>query len=223
MPKQEAASTQVFVEIDRIYEDVLLLKSGGLRKVLLVSGINTELKSEAEQNLIYLEYQNFLNSLEFSLQAVVHSRKLNIQSYLKMLQERENAESNDLLKNELSEYREFIRSFVAENDIMTKTFLVVVPYDSLNLPSGMSFKKYLPSILSHQKEAGDKTSEPVPEDFRKNLFKLGQRVEHVIAGLQTIGVRAVALNNEELTELFYNLYNPESTEKSGVVFESENG
>jgi len=220
MAKKESASTQVFVEIERIYDDVLLLKSGGLRKVLLVSGINTELKSESEQNLIYLEYQNFLNSLDFSLQAVVHSRKLNIQSYLKTLQDREDAESNDLLKNELAEYREFIRSFVAENDIMTKTFFVVVPYDPLNLPSGTSLKKYLPSILTGKKEIGDKNAEELPEDFSKNNFQLGQRVEHVIAGLRTIGVRAVALNNEELTELFYNLYNPESTEKSGVVFES---
>ncbi len=219
MAKKEAASTQAFVEIDRIYEDVLILKSGGLRRVLLVSGINTELKSEAEQNIIYFEYQNFLNSLEFSLQAVVHSRKLNIQNYLKMLRDREDTESNDLLKNELAEYREFISSFVAENDIMTKNFFVVVPYDSLNLPSGASLKNFLPGLLPGWKKSD--VPEELPADFSQNLFQLSQRVEHVIAGLRTVGVRAVALNNEELTELFYNLYNPESTEKSGVVFNNE--
>ncbi|HEY4523939.1 MAG TPA: hypothetical protein VJK04_03660 [Candidatus Paceibacterota bacterium] len=218
MPQKEATSTQEFVEIERIYEDTLILKGGGLRRVLLVSGINIELKSEEEQNIIYSEYQNFLNSLDFSLQIVIHSRKLNIQNYLKMLQDREDQEADDLLKSELAEYREFIRSFVAENDIMTKNFFVVVPYDPINLPSKSTILNLLPSFISRKEPTANEAPNEISEGTKRNLFQLSQRVEHVIAGLRAIGVRAVALNKEELAELFYNLYNPESMEKNDLVF-----
>jgi hypothetical protein len=222
MANKEASSTQEFVDIERISSDALVLKAGGLRRVLLVSGINIELKSEEEQNLIYLEYQNFLNSLDFSLQIVIHSRKLNIQNYLKMLEDREVEEIDDLLKNELAEYREFVRSFVAENDIMTKNFFVVVPYDPINIAVKSTFTNLLPKALlrSAKPKTEEETSE-VSEDMQKNMIQLNQRVEHVINGLHSVGLRAVALNGEELTELFYNLYNPESVEKNDLVFAHE--
>lgn len=223
MANKEASSTQEFVDIERIFSDALVLKTGGLRRVLLVSGINIELKSEEEQNIIYLEYQNFLNSLDFSLQIVIHSRKLNIQGYLKMLEDRETEELDDLLKNELAEYREFVRSFVAENDIMTKNFFVVVPYDPINIAVKSAFTNLLPRALlrSKQPRVGAEEGTEMSEDMQKNLVQLNQRVEHVINGLHSVGLRAVALNNEELTELFYNLYNPESVEKNDLVFAHE--
>ena len=220
MAKTDSSSTQDFVDIREIYEDVLILKTNGLRKVLLASGINVELKSEEEQNVIYFEYQNFLNSLEFSLQLMVHSRKLNVNNYLKLLEERETEEEDGLLKSEVSEYQEFIRSFVAENDIMAKHFFVVVPYDPVIIPSARGLSKILPAALSAKKSAGSEASEEAEnraEELSKNIFQLNQRVDHVIAGLRNIGVRAVPLNNEELVELFYNLYNPEAIEKENIT------
>jgi hypothetical protein len=221
MANTESAPTQQFVEIKEIQEDLVVLRTGGLRKVLLVSGINVELKSEEEQNLIYLEYQNFLNSLDFSLQFIVHSRKLNIERYLKLLEARESEESDELLRNEVSEYREFIRSFVAENDIMSKNFFVVVPYDTVSISTGKTIRGFLPSFMpgkkkpSAEKQAEEKTREESGE-IEKNLFQLNQRVDHVVSGLRTIGLRAVPLNKEELVELFYNLYNPESIERQDI-------
>ena len=219
MAKADSSSTQDFVDIREIYEDVLILKTGGLRKVLLASGINVELKSEEEQNVIYFEYQNFLNSLEFSLQLIVHSRKLNVNNYLKLLEERETEEEDELLKNEVAEYREFIRSFVAENDIMAKHFFVVVPYDPVTVPSAKGLGKILPGVLAAKKTEGSGATEEAEdkaEELSKNIFQLNQRVDHTIAGLHNIGIRTVPLNNEELIELFYNLYNPEAIEKENI-------
>src|SRR3989338_8081238 len=119
MAQPESFTSQQFVDIEEIRDDVLILKTHGLRKILIVSGINTELKSEEEQNMIYYAYQNFLNTLDFSLQMIVHSRKLNIEGYLDFLGERQKIEANELLKNGIEEYREFIKSFVADHDIMT--------------------------------------------------------------------------------------------------------
>ena len=133
---KEALPTQQFIEIEAIKNGVIILKNTGLRQILMVSGINFDLKSEEEQGMLISLFQNFLNSLNFTVQIFIHSRKLNIDSYLEGLSVRESQESNELLKNQIAEYREFIRSFVAENAIMNKTYFVVVSYDPVKVPEG---------------------------------------------------------------------------------------
>lgn len=202
-------STQQFVDIKEIRDGAVVLKNGSLRKVLLVSGINFELKSEEEQNIIIYSYQNFLNSLDFSIQFLIHSRRMNIVEYLQKTKERGDNEPNELLKNQISEYAEFIRSFVESNEIMEKTFFAVVPYDSVSIPKGG--KKVL-GFLGF----GNKKESSLDKTFEQKMVQLNQRTDQVISGLVQIGLRAVALNDEELIELFYNLYNPEAVKKQDL-------
>ncbi len=212
---KEAQSTQQFVEIEDIRNGVVILKNGSLRTILMVSGINFELKSEEEQNVISYAYQNFLNTLDFSVQLVIHSRKLNIENYLNKLAERQNQEANELLKNQISEYIEFIRSFVELNAVMAKTFFAVVPYDSIAISGGG--KKILDFF-----KFGSKAKTPILEEaLEQKISQLSQRTEQVINGLSQIGLRVVALNDEELIELFYNLYNPETMEKKELKIAKE--
>ena len=207
---KEAQPTQKFVEIKEIKDGVIILENGSLRCILMVSGINFELKSEDEQNIITYAYQNFLNTLDFSVQIVIHSRKLNIDNYLDKLAERQSTETNELLKNQISEYIEFIRSYVELNAVMAKNFFVVVPYDPISVPEGG--KKIFDLF-----KFGSKTKIPkVEESLEQKMIQLNQRTEQVINGLSQIGLRAVALNDEELIELFYNLYNPSNIERKNL-------
>jgi conjugal transfer ATP-binding protein TraC len=211
MPKPESASSQQFIEIETIENDIVKLKNGGLRKILLVAGINFDLKSEEEQGLITYAFQGFLNSLDFSIQIFIHSRKLNIENYLKKITERETQEPNDLLKNQISEYREFIKTFVSQNAIMMKTFFIVIPYDPIALPkAGAGIAESITGIFK-KKPTGVKEETPA-----EAIQQLSLRVEQVVNGLNQIGLRSVPLNTDELVELFYNLYNPSETEKVGV-------
>jgi type IV secretory pathway VirB4 component len=215
---KESQPTQKFVEIEEIKDGVVILKSGSLRSVLMVSGINFELKSEEEQNMITYAYQNFLNTLDFSVQFVIHSRKLNIEGYLGKLEERQGQEANELLKNQISEYTEFIRSFVELNAVMAKTFFVIVPYDPIVIPGGgKKLLNFLKTGIPGVKTKATAKKESLAEE----MAQLNQRVEQVTNGLGQIGLRVVALNNEELTELFYNLYNPESAEKKELKIAEE--
>jgi hypothetical protein len=207
MAKQESLPSQDFIAISEIKNDVAYLKNGGLRKVLLVSGINTELKSEEEQNTVYFLFQNFLNSVDFPIQFAVHSRKLNVRGYLEYLETRREAETNELLKSGVEEYIEFVKSFVQENAIMTKNFFVVVAYNPLVTSAKANLVGSLPII---GKKAGVEENQ---KNEAEHIEQLNQRTEQVISGLHGIGLRAVALNSEELTELFFNLYNPETVEK----------
>jgi len=217
MAKQEIEATQKIIEIEGIENGTVVLKNGGLRKILMVSGVNFDLKSEEEQGIITFGYQNFLNSLNFSVQIFIHSRKLNIEDYLTRLEERGNQETNELLKNQISEYREFIRSFVSENAIMEKTFFVIVPFDPISLPSiSEGVTKKLFGLLSGRKpspEEATKTQEEKLKQRAKNVGQLELRVNQVISGLNLIGLQTAPLDNEQTIELFYNLYNPEEIEK----------
>jgi len=207
---KEAQPTQKFVEVKEIKDGTVILENGSLRRVLMVSGINFELKSEDEQNIIIYAYQNFLNTLDFSIQIVVHSRKLNIESYLDKLSERKSMETNELLKNQISEYIEFIRSYVELNAVMAKNFFVIVPYDPIIIPGGGR------KIFDLFKFGSKTKTSKIEENLEQKMIQLNQRTEQVINGLSQIGLRVVALNDEELTELFYNLYNPSNIEKKDL-------
>lgn len=213
----EIQSTQQFVEIESIRNGVITLKNGGLRRILMVGGINFELKSEEEQNVIIRAYQNFINALEFSVQILIHSRRVNIEDYIKNLSGRREQEKNELLKEQLGEYIEFIRSFVQNNAIMSKAFFVVVPYDSASLSESSSKALgFLPFFKSKPK-----TAEQINKPLEEKISQLDQRVDQVVSGLSAVGLRVATLNDEELIELFYNLYNPQAIEVKDLKIAKE--
>lgn len=198
---------QQFLALDTIREDVAVLKDGGLRVVLMCSSLNFALKSADEQDAIIYQYQNFLNSLDFPVQFVVHSRRLNISPYLDSLLERHREEENELLKVQIAEYAEFIKTFTEATNIMSKTFYAVVPFTP-PVYGQQGIISNLLGTLGLVKEKKDKSA-----SFEEYKNQLWQRAETVVAGLQSFGVRAVPLNTEELIELFYGLYNPTEFER----------
>ena len=121
-------ATQDFLEIDQIREGMVILKNKALRGVMMVSSINFALKSEEEQSAIISQFQGFLNSLDFSAQIVVQSRRLNITGYLDKLQQLANRQPNELLRVQAQGYHKFIDELVAGGAIMSKTFFVIIPF-----------------------------------------------------------------------------------------------
>lgn len=213
-------STQQVIEFDSIKDGMMILKDGSLRQVLMVSGVNFDLKSEEEQNVILYGFQSFLNALDFSIQILIHSRKMNIEGYLEMLGERERQETNELLKNQIVEYREFIKTFVESTTIMSKTFFVVVPYESSPVSLEKGLRGSVGGILGKLSKKKP-TSAQAQEDFETMKQQISQRVSQVVEGLRTIGLRVIPLEDQELIELFYNLYNPEKVEKAKLVLSEE--
>ncbi len=196
-------ASQHFVEITNIKNGVAMLKSGQMCSILLASSVNFALKSATEQQAMLSQFQAFLNTLDFSLQVYVQSRRLDIRPYLEILKAREEIQYNDLMRVQLREYMEFIRTFTNEVDIMSKYFFVVVPYT----PSTLDVKG-IASFLPGRKNKEEKSSD---EKFEEDRSQLEQRVSVVEQGLARIGVRTIPLDTDYLTELFYHIYNPEDT------------
>lgn len=201
---------QQFLAIDTVREDVVALKGGGFRVVLMCSSLNFALKSTDEQDAIIFQYQNFLNSLDFPVQFVIHSRRLNIAPYLESLKERHKEEDNELLKIQIAEYIEFIKTFVEMTQIMSKTFYTIVPFTPAFLEKGEGVLRGILSTLGLGK-SGAQSSKDAFEESKNQLW---QRVDTVVSGLQRFGIRSAPLNTEELIELFYGLYNPTEFEKT---------
>lgn len=202
-------SSQKYLEISEIKDDVVVLKNGSLRGVLMVSSINFALKSIDEQDGIIYRYQSFLNSLDFSVQIVINSRRLNIDTYLDVLREEEKKQTNDLLRMQIASYVEYINGLVKMANIVAKTFYIVVPFSLSeskdgNVKAKVASVANAPQIMANRKNF---------EKYRDQLF---QRVDHVVGNLSGAGLRMTMLNTQELIELYYNLYNPESVEKKGL-------
>ena len=132
-------STQEFIPIKEIRDDVFILKDGSLHMILMASTLNFALKAEEEQNAIIMQYQNFLNSLDFSVQFFIQSRKLNTDSYIATLIEAEKKQENELMKIQTKEYIEFIKSFVKISNVMSKAFYISVPYSTAAMEVKKSF------------------------------------------------------------------------------------
>lgn len=199
-------SSQDFVPIKEIRDGIVVLKDGSLRTVVMTSSINFALKSTDEQNAIIYQFQNFLNSINFSIQIFSQSRKLDIKPYIALLENVLHEQKIDLLKIQTREYIEFIKSFTEQVNIMSKSFFIVVPYS----PSLIQSKKGMSGLTSM---FGKKDKIELSDDFNENRTQLLERTEVVIQGLLRMGVRAVPLGTEELIELYYKLFNPGDTDK----------
>ena len=207
MQKLQAQSTQQLIDVEAIRDGVVILKSGEVRAILMCSSVNLALKSQDEQDALVYQYQNFLNGLDFPVEFVIHSRKLDISDYLTTLAETLKTQDNELLRIQTEEYIDFIRNFVAMQNIMSKTFYVVIPYQ---VTEGESV-----GFAARIFGGGSSTSfvKMSDEEFQKHKNQLWQRVENVMSGMRSFGVRAMPLDNTEITELFFDLFNPGETGK----------
>lgn len=204
-PKQtesDASSTQKYVDVVDVRDGVIVLRNGSIRCLLLASSVNFDLKASEEQDSIIGQYQAFLNSLDFPLQILVHSRRFRIEPYLESLSEQEKHQENDLLRFQISEYRNFVESLTEVSNIMSKFFYVVVPF----APSETEADGLMGKLTGmFRPKAGTTIEGGVFETYKSQLL---QRAEQVSAALMGTGVRTSMLNTEEVIELLYNTYNP---------------
>lgn len=201
--KNKRPSTQAHLPIAEIKDGVVILKDGTLRSVLMMSSINFSLKSEDEQNAIISAYVGFLNSIDFPVQILIQSRRLQIRPYLEQLSSMEKEQANELLRVQIADYRAFVTELVDIGQIMTKRYYVVVPYDPLSNKKKSFWSRFKevvkPMISIRLKE----------ERFMQRKEDLDLRVRQVANGLQSIGLTAVQLDTQALIELYYNTYNPD--------------
>jgi hypothetical protein len=198
-----AKAAQEFIPIKEVRDGIIVLKDDELRAIVLANSINLSLKSNDEQKATILQFQNFLNTLDFPIQISVQSRRLDIRPYLLLLEDRLKVQTEPLLKVQTKEYIEFIKNFTDTVSIMTKSFFVVVPYTHTVLKSDSGlFDKIFSRKSKEQTEALKKV------DFEEKRSQLEERVSVIQQGLGRCGINSAQLGTEEVIEVFYKVFNP---------------
>ncbi|MCH7882800.1 hypothetical protein IIA95_00035 [Patescibacteria group bacterium] len=213
MPKpSKGKSAQDFVPIREIRDGVVITEDNRLHAVLMASSLNFALRSADEQEAITSQYQNFLNALDFSVQILIQSRRLNIEPYLETLREAEKQQTNELLKIQTREYIEFVRVFVENTKIVSRHFYIVVTFVPAFLGAGgKGIAGIFGGLLGGKKKSARGPAED--EKFEEYKAQLFQRTETVSGTLSSTGVRTVPLETQELIELFYGFFNPGELER----------
>ncbi len=210
-------STQRFLPIAEIRNDTVMLKNGGLRAVLRVEALNFNLKSEMEQQAIIAGYGGLVNTLSFPLQIVVRSSKMNIDPYLEHLRSLGDNQKNELLKTQTFAYANFVERLIDVADIMQKRFYVVVPVDMSARRHGL-LEQFFGWI-----NPDDSTAKAAQRsrDFSAGSRTLKDRVNLVSAGLENIGLQSARLTTHQLIELYYQIYNPKTSQEQKLPDEEK--
>lgn len=203
-------STQQYLDIAEVKDDTVIMRDGTLRAVLAVSSINFSLKSEDEQNAVISSYVGFLNNLSSTVQIVIQSRELNVDTYLENLRKIEKEQVNRLLKAQTAEYIDYVQELISMGKIMSKKFYVVISYS----PFTDQHKSFFSLLMESFKPA---TYLQIKESrFAKYKESLTRRVDSITSSLSSLGVDVSQLNTQELIELFYNSYNPETSKNQPI-------
>lgn len=215
--KEVIKSTQSFLSISEIRSDTIIMDSGNYLAVVAVSSTNFSLKSQEEQDALIFGYQNFVNSLDFPIQILMQSRKMDIHNYIEKVKNIMEQQTNELLRVQTAEYIEFITKLIENASIMNKSFYVVVPYLPPYIKGSGSGGGFLSGLFGGKPNVAAQAASSI-KDFEENRLKLAQRVNTVVAGLSALGLRSIQLGTEELTELLYNSYNFDA----GPLFDAGN-
>ncbi|MFC1656394.1 hypothetical protein ACFL14_00290 [Patescibacteria group bacterium] len=205
-----ASSTQAHLPIAEIVNGTVIMKDGSMRMVLMVSAMNFDLKSEKEQDAITVSFQRFLNSLEFPIQVVIQSRRVNMKPYLKSLYQRKKEIDNELILEQITSYTEYLQELISLANIMTNKFYVVVPFIPPVIKKESVVAEFMQSI-------GRQVPKIEVTDFNNHYKELVERTSLIANSLHSVGVRAVQLNTQELIELYYNTYNPDIANQEELI------
>ena len=188
------ASTQEFIEIEEIFEDIIMFKDYSCANVIEVGAINYWFLSQEEQESVIYSFAEFLNSLSFPIQILLLSKKMDVSSYLEYLDSKINEQKNPKFNEILQKYKQFIKNIVVQNTVLERRYFIVIPFSPLEL--GVSATK------------GKLNKHYVLNRAKASLYP---KRDHLLRLLAKIGLKGEVLHKQKLVELFHNLYNPSAT------------
>lgn len=202
-------STQSTLQLSEVRDNMVIMIDGSFRAVIACKSINFDLMSEREREGVEYSYQNFLNSLNFPVQILIRSQRVDIGPYIDRLLDVRRSQDNMLLGVLMDDYINFIDALSQEANIMEKTFYIVVPFfpqgDTANLVE--QGKGFFGKLFAKPKNTITRIDTAA---YQKAKEEIKNRVDAVMAGMFQIGVQSVQLDTKSLGELYYNFYNPDT-------------
>lgn len=207
-----SSTTQQFLDIHDITNNYVIMKDGTVSLVITVDAMNFGLLAEEEQDAVMYAYAGLLNSLNYTVQIVIHSQTKDVTSYLQLLKDQEDSVDNETLRKRIRAYREFVANLIHDRNVLDKKFYVVIPANAVEL--GIMGAK---SVLPGQGDKFDITSIERSLLLERASNVLDPRRDHLIAQFARIGLYSRQLTTQEIIQLFYVRYNPEATEGQQIA------
>lgn len=210
-PRVNPNSTQNALQLAEVRDGIVIMNDGSFRAVLMMKSINFDLMSPQEREAVEFSYQGFLNSLYFEIQIFIRSQKVDLRPYIDKLNKIRTEHDNMLLALLMEDYVNFMNELTAQTNIMDKKFYVIIPYYATpNIQKALTASKNLVSGIGgliHNKVEHVVINET---DLESAKDELRNRVQAVLAGLLACGVQGLPLDTQELIELYYDVYNPDT-------------
>jgi hypothetical protein len=210
-PKTNPNSTQNTLQIAEIRDGIVIMNDGSFRSIIMVKSINFDLMSSQEQEAVEYSYQGFLNSLYFPIQIFVRSQRVDLQPYIEKLDKIRTEHDNMLLALLMEDYINYIDQLSDQTNIMDKKFYIVIPYfPTVDVQKALSQSKgFISGIgkLFNNKEDHVVINEA---DLEKAKNELRNRVQAALGGLAQCSIQGLPLDTQELIELYYDTYNPDT-------------
>jgi len=202
-------STQSRIHLQEIKEGVLVLKDGRFLLIVQTSAVNFDLLSEAEQDAMIGAYAEVLNSLTFPLEIIIHTRRMDISNYLAYLENYEKHQNSKALHDQIAYYRDFVKQLVVENNVLYKKFYLVIPYQTAE----KNKLNYLDRLMSQVTGGRQKAAAYSLAEFQAAKQNLNEKYEEMKNLFSRMNLRLRPLTNQEILELFYEVYNPHQSAK----------
>jgi hypothetical protein len=211
LPHANPNSTQNMLQIAEIRDGIVIMNDGSFRSVIMVKSINFDLMSKAEQEAVEYNYQNFLNSLYFPIQIFIRSKKVDIAPYLEKLDKIRSEHDNMLLALLMDDYIEYMSALAQQTNIMDKKFYIVMPYfPHVDVQKAITQSKNFITGLAALFSSKEQHVVINEEDLEKGKTELRNRVQAVLNGLLQCNIQGLPLDTQELIELYYDTYNPDT-------------
>lgn len=214
-PVSNPNSTQNTLQIAEIRDGVVIMSDGTFRSVIMLKSINFDLMSPGEREAVEAGYQGFLNSLYFPIQIHVRSQKVDLRPYIEKMDKIRSEHDNMLLALLMEDYIGFMTNLAQQTNIMDKRFYIIIPYFSANISATAAVeasKNFVGNLLG---SFSKKEQHVVINEQTLNAAKdeLRNRVQAVLSGLLQCGVQGLPLDTQELIELYYDAYNPDTASR----------
>lgn len=203
-------NTETMLPISEIRNSTLILKDGGIRAILKVTGLNVDLKNYDEQQIILEQYKRFLNGLQFPIQILVRNTYLDLTNYINYMNQNVGNIDHPILKKQGEEYVNFLQEIDSQQWlIFVKEFYIIVPYygneDDNNEINKARRKKFL-NVL----EAKDSVERIVGRyrQYLKGEKMLETRCNILMEWLNSIGIPTEKLEVSDIISLLFRCYNP---------------
>lgn len=202
--KKVSATTQSHLKVKEIVDDLVFTKVGSVILIIQTTAVNFDLLSEYEQDNKIGAFSGLLNSLNFQIQILIKTKRIDISNYVDHLKDHLKKPMSEGLKKQMIVYTNFIQNLIVQNDVLDKKFYLAIPYSSVSIDNPIQ-------MITGAKE---KEIELSPYQLEKTLEKgkiyLYPKRDHILKQLGRMGLAGHQLTNNELIELFYEYYNPEN-------------